>query len=114
MEEAIQLDLLIDHERRAAIDGARSEVKSPHDGRVIATVPRATAADLDAAVQAAHSAFKTWSALTSYEREKLIRQATAYARTKAGEIGRLMTLEQGKPLAQSVSEIGGSCDTIDY
>ena len=30
------------------------------------------------------------------------------------EIGMLMALEQGKPLAQSVSEIGGSCDTIDY
>jgi acyl-CoA reductase-like NAD-dependent aldehyde dehydrogenase len=81
---------------------------------VVATVPRATTADLDAAVQAAHEAFKKWSALTSYEREKIIRKATAYVRTKADEIGRLMALEQGKPLAQSVSEIGGSCDTIDY
>jgi len=108
------LKLLIGNERRAASDGSRSEVKSPHDGRVVATVPRATSADLDAAVQAAHAAFKTWSALTSYEREKIIRKATAHVRTKADEIGRLMALEQGKPLAQSVNEIGGSCDTIDY
>ena len=81
---------------------------------MIATVPRATAADLEAAVQAAHAAFKPWSALTCYEREKIIRKATAFARTKADELGRLMALEQGKPLAQAVSEIGGSCDTIDY
>jgi len=108
------LKLLIGNERRASSDGTRSEVKSPHDGRVVATVPRATSGDLDAAVQAAHAAFKTWSALTSYEREKIIRKATAHVRTKADEIGRLMAIEQGKPLAQSVSEIGGSCDTIDY
>ena len=114
MDQPIHFDLLINHERRAASDGARSEVKSPHDGRVVGTVPRATVADLDAAVQAAHAAFKIWSALTSHEREKIIRKSTAHVRTKADEIGRLMALEQGKPLAQSVSEIGGSCDTIDY
>jgi acyl-CoA reductase-like NAD-dependent aldehyde dehydrogenase len=114
MDKPIHLELLINAERRASSDGTRSEVKSPHDGRVVATVPRATSADLDAAVQAAHAAFKKWSVLTSCEREKIIRKATAHVRTKADEIGRLMALEQGKPLAQSVSEIGGSCDTIDY
>jgi len=108
------LELLTGNQRLPASDGARSEVRSPHDGRVVGSVPRATTADLDAAVQAAHAAFKTWSALTSYEREKIIRKATAFVRTKADEIGRLMALEQGKPLAQSVGEIGASCDTIDY
>jgi len=92
----------------------RSEVKSPHDGRVVGSVAKATLADLDAVVTAAQSAFKSWSALTPYEREKIIRKATAHVRTKADEIGLLMALEQGKPLAQSISEIGGSCDTIDY
>ncbi|MBM3847620.1 MAG: NAD-dependent succinate-semialdehyde dehydrogenase [Verrucomicrobia bacterium] len=91
-----------------------SVVKSPHDGRVIGNVGNASNHDLDSAVQAAHKAFKTWSALTGYEREKTIRKATAHTRTKAEVIGRLMALEQGKPLAQSVSEIGASCDTIDY
>ena len=114
MDEPLHLDLLINADRHPASDGARSEIRSPHDGRIVATVPRATTADLDAAAQAAHTAFKKWSALTSYEREKIIRKATAYVRTKADGIGRLMALEQGKPLAQSVSEIGGSCDTIDY
>ena len=114
MHELLHPDLLINAERRPASDGGRSEIKSPHDGRVVATVPRATTIDLDDAVQAAHAAFKQWSARTSYEREKIIRKATAYVRTKADEIGRLMALEQGKPIAQSVSEIGGSCDTIDY
>src|SRR5688572_14415946 len=109
MDKPIQFDLLINGHRQPASDGARSEVRSPHDGRVVGIVPRATSADLEAAVQAAHAAFKHWSALASYEREKIIRTATAFVRIKADEIGRLMALEQGKPLAQSVSEIGGAC-----
>lgn len=94
--------------------GVHSCVKSPHDGRVVGSVAKATLADLDAAVGAAQAAFKTWSALTPYDREKIIRKATAHARTKANEIGMLMALEQGKPLAQSIGEVGASCDTIDY
>jgi succinate-semialdehyde dehydrogenase / glutarate-semialdehyde dehydrogenase len=105
-------DLLINNQ--AVKTAEQSTVKSPHDGRPVGTVAKATAADLDAAVAAAQAAFKLWSALTPYDREKIIRKATAYVRTKADEIGMLMALEQGKPLAQSISEIGGSCDTIDY
>ena len=108
------LDLLINNQSVAGSDGARSEVRSPHDGRVVGSVAKATLADLDAAVAAAQAAFKSWSALTPYDREKIIRKATAHARAKANEIGMLMALEQGKPLAQSISEIGASCDTIDY
>lgn len=105
-------DLLINNQPVATTE--RSEVKSPHDGRVVGTVAKATLADLDAAVSAALAAFPSWSALTPYEREKIIRTATAHVRTKANEIGMLMALEQGKPLAQSISEIRGSCDTLDY
>ena len=107
-------DLLINNQSVPASDGARSDIKSPHDGRVVGTVAKATLADLDSAVAAAQAAFKSWSAITPYEREKIIRKATSHVRTKANEIGMLMALEQGKPLAQSIGEIGGSCDTIDY
>jgi acyl-CoA reductase-like NAD-dependent aldehyde dehydrogenase len=114
METLLHLDLLIGTERRPASDGARIEIKSPHDGRVAATVARATLADLDSAVEAAHAAFAEWSRRTAYDREKTIRKATTFARTKAEEIGGLMTLDQGKPLSQSISEVTASCDTIDY
>jgi succinate-semialdehyde dehydrogenase / glutarate-semialdehyde dehydrogenase len=90
------------------------EIRSPANGSVVGTAPIATEADLNAAVVAAGDAFKSWAAKTAYEREKIIRQATAHVRTKAAEIGRLMALEQGKPLNQSKSEILGSCDTLDY
>ncbi len=108
------LDLHIAGASRPASDGTRSEVHSPHDGSVVGSVPKASAADLDSAVEAAHIAFQTWSRLTAYEREKVIRKATAFVRTQADSIGLAMALEQGKPLAQSRSEIGGACDLIDY
>lgn len=108
------LDLHIAGASRPASDGSRSEVHSPHDGSVVGSVPKATGSDLDSAVEAAHTAFQAWSRLTAYEREKVIRKATAFVRTQADSIGLAMALEQGKPLAQSRSEIGGACDLIDY
>jgi acyl-CoA reductase-like NAD-dependent aldehyde dehydrogenase len=69
---------------------------------------------LDAAVARATEAFASWSTKTGYEREKTIRTATAYVRTQADTIGLLMAQEQGKPLKQSVSEVVGACDLMDY
>lgn len=95
-------------------DGATFDLFSPASGEKIAVIAKGSAADLDRAVEAAGQAFKAWSALTAYERHKIITRATAYVRQQADKIGLLMAQEQGKPLAQSVSEIGGACDTIDY
>lgn len=94
--------------------GRRHEVRSPATGEVVGSVPEATAADIDRAVAAAAEAFPKWSALTAYERERTIKTALAHVRSKADEIGRLMTLEQGKPLNQARSEVIGACDTLDY
>jgi succinate-semialdehyde dehydrogenase/glutarate-semialdehyde dehydrogenase len=65
-------------------------------------------------VESAQRAFFTWSKLTAYDRDKIIRKATNHVRGKAEEIGRLMALEQGKPFNQSKGEVTSSCDTIDY
>lgn len=107
-------DLFIGGQESPAADGKRFEVRSPHDGSVVASVAAATTGDVDRAVLAAQEAFKAWSALTAYDREARIRKATAHVRTLAPEIGRLMALEQGKPLNQGRSEVIGACDTIDY
>ena len=110
----VHLELHINGRAVPASDGSRQEVHSPATGRVVGSVPRATATDLEAAIQAARAAFLTWSTRTAYEREKIIRTATAHVRGQADALGRLMALEQGKPLNQARSEIGGACDTIDY
>jgi succinate-semialdehyde dehydrogenase / glutarate-semialdehyde dehydrogenase len=111
---AHEIGLLIDGRSQAASDGGKMEIRSPATGQVVGSVAAATAADLDRAVASAKKAFAAWSARTAYDREQILRRAAAHVRGKADAIGLLMALEQGKPLAQSRSEITASCDTIDY
>jgi succinate-semialdehyde dehydrogenase/glutarate-semialdehyde dehydrogenase len=114
MASSNDFQLFIDGAETPAADGRRLEVRSPATGEVVGSIAAATAADADRAVAAADKAFKKWSAVTAYERERLIKVAVAHVRTKADEIGWLMSLEQGKPLNQARSEVLGACDTIDY
>jgi succinate-semialdehyde dehydrogenase / glutarate-semialdehyde dehydrogenase len=90
------------------------ELTNPATGAKIADVPAHGEAALNAAVLAAQAAQAAWAARTAWDREKVIRKASGHARTKAEEIGKLMAQEQGKPWKQSSSEVGGSCDMLDY
>ena len=110
----LHLELHINGLNRPAAEGARTELRSPATGEVIGSVARASESDLNEAVASAHAAFPAWSARTAYDREKVLRRAAAHVRIKADELGHLMALEQGKPLAQARSEIAGACDTLEY
>ena len=114
VDNPVALDLHINGCNVPASDGGRSDVRSPATGELVGSVALATQENLNSAVEAAHIAFLKWSILTAYDREKLIRKATEFVRSQADDLGLLMALEQGKPLAQSKSEILSSCDTIDY
>ena len=84
--------------RRPASDG-RIEVRSPHDRRLVATVPAATPADADAAVAAAKEALAggDWAASTGKERAELIRRVSAGLQARAAELAGLITDEMGSP-----------------
>jgi succinate-semialdehyde dehydrogenase / glutarate-semialdehyde dehydrogenase len=107
-------ELFINGAEVPGAEGRRHEVRSPATGDVVGSVAEATGADVDRAVAAAAEAFGKWSALTAYDRERMIKGALLHVRSKADEIGRLMSLEQGKPFHQARSEVFGACDTIDY
>ncbi len=113
-ESLTEIGLLIGGRTVPPAERESFTVLSPADGRPVGKVAMATTQDVDDTVRTAHEAFKAWSGLTAYDRQKIILKATAHVRKQADAIGRLMALEQGKPLKQSVSEIGASCDTIDY
>src|SRR5574337_1825957 len=75
------------------------DVVNPASGEVIAAAPNGGVAELNAAVAAAKKAFGPWSALSWDERAAYV---TAYADAldaHRDELARLLTLEQGKPLA---------------
>jgi succinate-semialdehyde dehydrogenase / glutarate-semialdehyde dehydrogenase len=105
------LQLFIGGEWKSA-DGA--PVLNPADESVLATVPHATRADLDAALEAAESGFAIWRQTSAARRAEIILKAAQLARQRVEEMAVAMTLEQGKPIAQSRLEILRGCDIIEW
>ena len=84
------------------------DVLNPATGDVITSCPRADAAQLEAAVQAAKAAFPSWSKLTTETRRAKLFAIAASLEARLDEFARLLTTEQGKPLADATGEIGGA------
>lgn len=81
------------------------EVLNPADSKVIATVPDGGSDQALAAVDAAHSAFKEWSAYSAYERSELLFKWHDLIEKNKDDLAKTMTMEQGKPLKEAAGEI---------
>ncbi len=89
-------------------------VINPADQSVLGTVPHATRADLDDALAAAEQGFKVWSRTAPAKRAEIILEAVRLMRERVEDMAIAMTLEQGKPIAQSRLEILRGCDIIEW
>lgn len=88
------------------VDGSREmDVINPADETVFTTAPRATAADIDAAVAAAKAAFPSWAATPLAQRQQVLLKIAEVAAANADELARLLVLEQGKPLPMAKGEV---------
>lgn len=87
---------------------------NPADESVLGTVPHATTADLDAALDAAKAGFEIWRRTSPAKRAAIIVEAARLLRERVDEIAFAITLEQGKPLAQSKQEILRGCEIIEW
>jgi acyl-CoA reductase-like NAD-dependent aldehyde dehydrogenase len=91
------------------VDGARTlDVFNPATGSVLATCPCADEAQLDEAVAAAKAAFPGWSALSFRERRSKLEAIADALEARTNEFARLLTQEQGKPIAQATGEVMGA------
>lgn len=81
---------------------------------MIARLAHADQSDLDRALAAADKGFKQWRAMSAFERYKVRREAGQLIRSRAGKIAELMTLEQGKPLAEAKAETLAAGDIMDW
>jgi len=106
--------LYINGEWCDAQSGATLDVLNPATGEKIGTVARASIADLDRALAAAQAGFATWRKMSALERASLMRKAAALVRERADSIARLMTQEQGKPLAEARIEVNSAADIIEW
>jgi succinate-semialdehyde dehydrogenase/glutarate-semialdehyde dehydrogenase len=87
-------------------EGRKTEpVVNPASGEVLGQLPHASREDLDRALAAAQRAFQTWKKTSPLERSAILRKVGELARERAEAIGRNITLDQGKPLAEAVGEI---------
>ena len=106
--------LHIDGVWTSAQGGRVLDVPNPATGEINGTVAHAERADLDMALVAAERGFHAWRRVSAFERSKLLRRAAELLRSRADEIAGLMTLEQGKPLAEARMEIVAGGDIIDW
>jgi succinate-semialdehyde dehydrogenase/glutarate-semialdehyde dehydrogenase len=96
--------------------GGRREqdVHDPATGQVIGKLPHATREDLDRALAAAQRAFETWRTVSPMEKSAILRKVGEMTRQRAQEIGRNITLDQGKPLAEAIGEVTRCADHCDW
>ncbi|RYE41511.1 MAG: NAD-dependent succinate-semialdehyde dehydrogenase [Hyphomicrobiales bacterium] len=106
--------LLIDGRWTDSASGRRIDVVNPATGAVVGTVAYAGEHDLGQLVDAATRGFRVWRHTTAIERAVVMRKAAAILRERADVIARLMTLEQGKPLAEARTEVISGADTIEW
>lgn len=108
------VSLFIDGEWTAGTSGKSEPILNPATGKALARLAHAGTADLDRALAAADKGFRQWRAVSAFERYKVLRKAANLMRERADEIAQLMTLEQGKPLAEARMEALSAGDLIDW
>ena len=96
---------LIDGRWTAADNGQTFAVDNPATGAVIASVPDLGAAETRRAIAAADAAWPAWKVKTGKERSTILAEWYRLIMDNADDLARLMTLEQGKPLAEAHGEV---------
>ncbi|HEY7580570.1 MAG TPA: NAD-dependent succinate-semialdehyde dehydrogenase [Acetobacteraceae bacterium] len=114
MHQYHDVSLYIDGAWGPAAAGRSLPVVNPATGDAIGTVPHAGRADLDRALEAADKGFKLWRKVSAFDRSKVMRKAANLLRERADAIAPLMTMEQGKPLAEAKGEVLAGADVIDW
>ena len=89
-------------------------VTDPADGRTIAHVPSCGMAETERAVAAAERALPGWRATTAAERARILRRWFSLMTDHKNDLARLMTAEQGKPLAEAEGEIAYAAAYLEW
>ncbi len=98
----------------AADDGSTLDVLNPADGSLVGRVARCGKAETLRAVSAAESALKGWKAQTAKQRASILRRWYELMLENADDLARILTLEQGKPLAEAKGEIIYGANYVEW
>ncbi|MGF1620026.1 MAG: NAD-dependent succinate-semialdehyde dehydrogenase [Rhodomicrobiaceae bacterium] len=100
-----KLELLIAGEFRQGSEGKTEAVINPATEETLGEVPHASASDLDQALQASVTGFKEWRGRTALQRQTVMEKAARLMEERHDAIARILTMEMGKPPAESKGEI---------
>jgi succinate-semialdehyde dehydrogenase/glutarate-semialdehyde dehydrogenase len=109
-----RLALYIDGEWIKGSSGLSGAVINPATGQEIGRVPFASTEDLDRALAAAQRGFETWRAVLAPERAAVLRKIAVGLRQQANALAQVMTLEQGKPLAEARMEVLATAELTEW
>jgi succinate-semialdehyde dehydrogenase/glutarate-semialdehyde dehydrogenase len=98
----------------AADGGASIPVTNPANGETIGSIPNMGGTETRRAIEAANKAWPDWRAKTAGERSAILRRWFELMMANQEELAILMTLEQGKPLAESRGEIAYSASFLEW
>ena len=104
----------IQGEWRDANNQQTIDVTNPANGQLLGTVPKMGAGETRAAIEAANQALPAWRALTAKERAVILRRWFDLIMANQDDLAKLMTLEQGKPLAEAKGEIAYAASFIEW
>ncbi|KVS41161.1 NAD-dependent succinate-semialdehyde dehydrogenase [Burkholderia ubonensis] len=105
---------LIGAEWSAAADGRTLNVFDPATDEVFAVVPDSGAADARHAVDVAHAAFATWKKVPAKQRAQIVKRWNDLVVAHVEDLGRLISREQGKPLAEGKGEVMYAASYIEW
>ena len=94
--------------------GATLTVTNPATGEVLGTIPDVGRAEVARAIAAAEAAFPAWAAKTAAERATILMKLANLIRANVDALGELLTMEQGKPLAEAKGEVLGSAGYVQW
>jgi succinate-semialdehyde dehydrogenase/glutarate-semialdehyde dehydrogenase len=97
-----------------AEDGRRFDVTDPATDAVVASVPDSGAADARAALDTAHAAFPAWRAVPAKQRAQILKRWNDLMVTHQEDLGRLISREQGKPLAEGRGEVAYAASYVEW
>ena len=108
------LYLFIGGQWLTAQDRATAAVVNPATGEEIGQVPLATAEDLDHALEVARVSFDQWRQTVPDQRAKILKRAADLILERAPHIAAQMTLEEGKPLRESLDEVTRAAEYFEW
>lgn len=109
-----KIELLINGTWCQSSNGATRDVINPASEEVLGQVPLCSDEDLQAATRAAKAGFAVWKSKTANERYGVMMRAAQLIEERKERIGRLLTLENGKPLGEAVPEVQFAADATRW